>query len=59
MNEFKKEIKVVSRSITVGDDIVQFFNWLAENNYNRSKIVINSVMKHDLYKQYLKEKKDG
>ncbi len=59
MDEFKKEKKVVTRSITVDDDMLQFFNWLTENNYNRSKIVRNSVIKHDVYKTYLKKKKDG
>lgn len=57
MDEFKKERKVVTRSITVGDDIVQFFNWLAENNYNRSKVVINSLINHHVYKTYIMERK--
>ncbi len=57
-NDYKKKDKF-SRSISVHKPVDNFFQWMLKTNRNRSELIEESILKHPLYKQYLKEKKDG
>jgi len=55
LEQYKKKKKVLSRTISVPDNIIQFFNWMNTNKYNRSLLIAKTLPKTDLYKQFLKE----
>lgn len=57
MEKYKLK-KKISRTISVHADIDEFFNWLADNEYNRSELIEDSLYKTDLFKRHLKEKKN-
>jgi len=50
--------KSVSRTISVPIGIAGFFDWLTDNEYNRNELIEDSLHKTDLFKRYIKEKKD-
>jgi len=55
----KPTTKQVSSALSVPPEINAYFQWLKEEEIERSSLVVELIRKSKQFKQYLKEIKDG